>query len=115
MRRVAVILLIMCIGAAFTALVFAALIIVVRLKPGIGKLFPFLDPERLKRSHRGWLWSFIPLGTALAAGVVLLIIHNSPLMFLGGLLLICIPAAGVLGVLFLGQLARSVSQAGGNK
>jgi len=115
MRWLAVILLIMCIGAAFTALVLAALIIIFRFNPKTGEMFSFLDPERLKRAQKGWFWSFIPLGTALAAGVVLLIIHKNPLMLLGGLLLVCIPAAGVLGILFIGELARSVSQAGGNK
>jgi len=98
----------MFVGAVFTALVFATLIIVLRLSPKAGEQFPFLDPVKLKRTQKGWFWSFIPLGLALAAGVVLIIIQTNPILLLGGILLTSLPVVGVLGVLFMGELARSI-------
>ncbi|MBN2378208.1 hypothetical protein JXM67_00180 [candidate division WOR-3 bacterium] len=115
MRWLVVLFTVMCFGAAFTALVFAALIFVLRATPKSGNLFPFLDPEGLRRSQRRWMWSFIPLGLALAAGVVLSIIHSSLSMLLGGILLVTVPAMGVLGVVFIGELARSISRTRENR
>jgi len=111
MRWLAIILVSMCAGAGFLTLVFAALIIVLRASPKARELLSSFDPGNLKRTHRRWMWSLIPFALIFAFGIVLLVSRPSPVLFLTGILSVLIPVMGVLGVLLIGEVARSAAGA----